>query len=68
MSRAGDILCQRFKSVEMIASGESETLARQCELIPPGRVGLATEGERAIAARGEIVRARLAEIAKKKSG
>ena len=68
LSRAGDVLCQRFKSVEMLAAGESETLARQCELIPPSRVGLATEGERTMAARSELLRAKLAEISKQRPG
>ena len=66
LARAGDILTQRFKSVEMQATGESGTLARQHELISPTRGGLAREAERAMAAKSEIFRAKLADIAKPK--
>ena len=67
LARAGDLLTQRFKSVELEATGSSSTLARQHELIPPSRVGLAREGERTLAAKSEVLRARLEEIARKKT-
>ena len=66
-ARVGDLLTQRFKSVELQASGATATLARQRELIPPSRVGLAREGELTVAARSELMRAKLEEIAKGRS-
>ena len=68
LARVGDLLTQRFKSVELQASGATATLARQHELIPPSMVGLAREGELTVAARSELMRAKLEEIAKGKSG
>ena len=54
--------------MELQASGATATLARQHELIPPSMVGLAREGELTVAARSELMRAKLEEIAKGKSG
>ena len=68
LARAGDLLTQRFKSVELESSGATPTLARQHELIPPARVGLAREGERTLAAKSELLRAKLDEIAKSRKG
>ena len=68
LARVGDLLAQRFKSVELQSKGAPTTLARHHELIPPSSVGLATEGELTVAARSEIMRAKLADIAKKGPG
>eukprot|EP00974_Lingulodinium_polyedra_P045780 4389356-Lingulodinium_polyedra.AAC.1 len=60
-----DLLCQRAKSVQMhIAEGSWQT-GRCLELLPEGAAGLATTTEQQLAARDQILRARLEEIKKK---
>ena len=64
LARVGDLLAQRYKSVELQATGATPSLARHHELIPQTRIGLAGEGELAVAARSELMRAKLDQIAK----
>ena len=67
LARAGDLLTQRLKAVGMKVAGESPSLARQHELIPPAGVSLVSQSEMALAGKQELLRGKLAELAKKKS-
>jgi hypothetical protein len=63
----GDLLMQRFKSVESRTTSSSSGISRQLELLPLTGVGLCSVGEQRAAARADLLRLKL-EDAKKKTG
>ena len=61
LERAGDILAQRFKALEVSTAPGGWNMGRHYEIIPPESVGLTSESERALAVRRELDRLRLVE-------
>ena len=61
-----DIVVQRMKALEVLTSGGSPEMASQHELTPKDEVSLLTGAEKLVAARGELLRLKLAEAAKPK--
>ena len=64
----GDLLTQRFKSIENAISLGHWGLSKELELIPPGSVGLTSQEERQQAARGSLLDLKVSEASGKLKG
>ena len=68
LPRTGDILMQRFKSIETSITDQTWEVAAQQEVIPPAGLGLTTTSERHAASRAALLHKKLEDVKRKSSG